>query len=337
LQIARDHAARGQIDEAIRCLDAIPDGSPAAPEARLRAGQMELRRNRMRAAERYLLAAIALEPKLVQARRELIYIYGMQLRQADQDTQFRALAAITPLTARDLFIWCMPRGSSTWDAEDLASYLRKFVDAGPDDRWSRLALVEALRRCNRLDEAESVAAALAAADPDAQVLRAALALDRGDPEAAGRILAEGPCDHPALAQQRGQQALLRRDAAEGLKQFRIAYRGGRTNREVIRGLAQALQQAGETEEAARYFDRAEAMDRLTTLVQQAARREALESPELLRQLGAACAAAGRTDEAAGWYRLAIAHDPLDREAQMALHALARPEPGEEPGSGPGSP
>ena len=92
--------ARGRVDEALADLAKIPDAHELAPQARLRAGQLELRRDRLRAAEEAFRAASRLDPDLVQAHRELIYIYGMQGRRAELDAQFRALAKLTPLDLR---------------------------------------------------------------------------------------------------------------------------------------------------------------------------------------------------------------------------------------------
>ena len=57
--------ALGRPDEALAELARIPDGDPAAPRARLLAGQIELRRDRVRRAEAALLAALELDPTLV--------------------------------------------------------------------------------------------------------------------------------------------------------------------------------------------------------------------------------------------------------------------------------
>ncbi len=75
--------ARGQIDDALGHLAHVPDDHYMAAQARLLAGQTELRRNRVRLAEQLFKAALELDPRLIQAHRELIYIYGMQLRRAN--------------------------------------------------------------------------------------------------------------------------------------------------------------------------------------------------------------------------------------------------------------
>jgi len=121
-------------------LAAFPTIIPAAAQARLMAGQIELRRKRVRIAEQYLRDAVRLDPKLVPAHRELIYIYGYQLRRRELDAEFRALAGLTELTFDNVFHWCLLK-NSTWEpgeaAETLATF---FVEADPQDRWSRLAL-----------------------------------------------------------------------------------------------------------------------------------------------------------------------------------------------------
>src|SRR3954454_1779278 len=52
-------------DEALADLARIPDADPLGAMARLRAGQIELRRNRWRSAEAALRAAVRLDPNLV--------------------------------------------------------------------------------------------------------------------------------------------------------------------------------------------------------------------------------------------------------------------------------
>ena len=65
-----------------------------AAQARMLAGQTELRRDRVRLAEELFHAALALDPRLVQAHRELIYIYGMQLRRRELSREFMALSKL---------------------------------------------------------------------------------------------------------------------------------------------------------------------------------------------------------------------------------------------------
>jgi Flp pilus assembly protein TadD len=313
--------ARGDVDGALGVLNKFPDDARLAPLARLSAGQLELRRDGARRAELHLRRALELDPRLVQARRELIYIYGMQLRQKDQDAQFHALAELVPLSFHDLFLWCLHRAASTWEPSELASHLRRFVERDPEDRESRLALAEVLRRLNGLEEAHEVLSELPGSDPEVRALAAELAADRGDLQEAARILSTGPADHPTLALRRGQLALRQLDAEQAVRHFRLAEAADPARREVVLGLARALQLSGREEMAARYHDRARKLDELNTLIEHAAIRESREDPGLPLRLGAACAAVGRRAEARGWYMLAISRNPLDNEAQRALFEL----------------
>ncbi len=71
--------ALGRIPEALSDLQAVPADDPMAPRARLQEGQIELRRNRAVLGRRVLFRAVAEDPKLIEARRQLVY----HLRDAD--------------------------------------------------------------------------------------------------------------------------------------------------------------------------------------------------------------------------------------------------------------
>ncbi len=141
----------------------IPDDHMVAPQAHLLAGQVELRRHRARFAEQYLRQAIQLDPKLVQAHRELIYILGYQLRRVDLNAEFLALSQLTDLPFENVFHWCLMR-TALWEPSTALQELLLFVEADPDDRWSRLAIAENYRRMGVLDDAESVIAPLPDSD-----------------------------------------------------------------------------------------------------------------------------------------------------------------------------
>ncbi|MHB1560775.1 MAG: tetratricopeptide repeat protein, partial [Isosphaeraceae bacterium] len=207
--------AAGRPDGALAELELVPDESPEAPAACLLAGQVELRRARFRHAERLLREAVRLHPRpvgtdpsdpnLIQAHRELIFIYGFQLRRTELSDEFLALSRLTALRFDDLFNWGLLKNDS-WEPTEAAKTLADCIAADPEDRWSRLALAENQRRMGQLDQAETTLKTLAADDPEAIAGRARIALDRGDAEAAGTLLAAGPADDPALARLRGRLA-----------------------------------------------------------------------------------------------------------------------------------
>ncbi len=308
---------KGRNDEARQALTQIPDDHPMAPQARLQAGQLELRQNRYGAAETYFLQALKLDPKLERARRELIYIYGMQLRRAELSACFRALSEVAPLTYSEVFLWCLSRGV-TWEAAEIVETLKKCLEADPNDRWARLGMAEGLRELSRFDEAEAALAPLPDSDPVARASRVRIALDRGDPQTADRLLETGPADDVDLALLRGRFALARGDGPEAVRQFRIAYKLAPTLREAVLGLGQALKNTGDLAAAAPLTEQARKHERLGSLVQKAAVDKHRDDPILMRDLGAACADLGRLPEARAWYNLAVTRDPLDTEAQEGL-------------------
>jgi tetratricopeptide (TPR) repeat protein len=313
--------ARKEDDQALGYLTRVPDEHYMAAQARLIAGQMELRRNRARLAEEWFQAALKLDSRLIQAHRELIYIYGMQLRRAELSAEFMALSRLTNLTFDNAFHWGLLRNNS-WEPGTAVESLAGYVAADPFDRWSRLALAENYRRMGRLDDAESAIGTLASDDSDAISLRGRMALDRQDHEEAGRLLALGPRDQPLLARLRGTLALGRRDVPEALANFRIAYAADSENREALFGLIAALELSHDDKAAAPLRERARRYDRLNSLIQRAAVAQARGDADLMRQLGEACAALGRKEEARAWYNLAISRDPLDSIAQQALFRLS---------------
>jgi tetratricopeptide (TPR) repeat protein len=317
---ARVAIARGRTDEAIAAFALVPDDHPRAAEARFRQGQVELRRDRVRAAEVALRAAVRLYPQLVQARRELIYIYGMQLRREELGAQFRALAQLGPLGFRDAFVWTISVGFP-WDPAETVKMLGRFVKADPGDRSSRLSLAEALRELGRLDQAEEVLAALDEADPEARAARVRLALDKGAVQAAAELLAGGPADHPELELLRGQMALLHHDGPAALKHLRNAWKAAPDDRNTQFYLGQALRLTGDRKAAQPLLAAADKLDALAILVARAGTQAGQKDHKLAIRIGAACEAAHRLPEAIAWYKVAFTRDPLDPDVRSALERL----------------
>ncbi len=308
--------------------------TPLAPMARLREGQIERSRDRVRVAERHFLHALELNPRLIQAHRELIYIYGMQLRRPALHARFRALSAISALTFDDLFLWGLSRGL-TWEAAEAAGTLRKYVEADPGDRNSRLALIDNLQRLDQQNEVARLLAALPEQDPSALAIRARQALNGGDAAGASTLLAKGPPDHPEMARLRGQIAMARRDWQAAAGHFRAALATEPESRDALRGLGQALSALGDRDGAAAPLEAARRLDRVTGLIARAGIAGNRENQALIRDLGDACRDAGLVAEARGWFRLAVTRDPLDAQAQRKLYLLdsqtqAQPEPEPDP-------
>jgi hypothetical protein len=318
--------ARNQPDQAIEALARIPGNHALAAQARLLTGQIERKRNRVRFAEIAFLAALAIDPSLVQAHRELIYIYGMQLRRPELSREFLALKKANAFTFKNAFHWCLLRNNS-WEPREAITELLAYVAADPLDRWSRLALAENYRRMGLDGEAESVLSSLSPDDNEANTLRIQIALDRHDNERADELLALAPPDDPVVARVRGRRALARRDGRSAVRHFQLAYAADPSNRDTIFGLISAWELLGNQKEAAPLRALARNLDRLNTLVLQAAKPDAPGNTALMKQLGATCAALHRNEEARAWFELAIARDPLDSSAQQALFRLNAPGEG----------
>lgn len=312
--------ARKRPDEAIEAVAHVPDGSPLAAKARLTAGQVELRRGRIAKAEVFFRRAIALDPTLVQPHRELIYIYGMELRRPELNAEFRALSKLTTLTFDNAFHWCLTR-TTLWEPAEITELLRAWAYADPDDRWAKLALADNLRQVGKRDEALSTIEGLPDTDPDAIATRVRVALDKGDADTAEALLTKGPLDHPELARYRGRIALSRRDGPAALEAYKRAYRADPDHRDSVLGLAQALEMTGDSAAAKPLFELARKHDALNTLVQRISAPAGRNDPTIRRALGAACEAIGRIPEARTWYQLAIEENPLDDESQKALYRL----------------
>jgi tetratricopeptide (TPR) repeat protein len=315
--------ARHHVDEAIDFLSRVPDDHYLAARARLLAGQTELRRSRVRYAEEWLIAATRLDPRLVQAHRELIYIYATQLRRAKLNAEFTALSELTDLSFDNAFHWGLLR-SNSWEPGKEINGLSQFIDADPRDRWSRLALAENYRRMGRSDDAEQTLAGLPSGEPEVIDLLVRVELDRSDLEQAERLLANGPTGEPLLARLRGRLALAQADTKSAVANFRIAFAADPLNRETLFGLTAALVLSGDPNAALPYRRTAANLDRFNSLIQRAAARGARADANLMRQLGAACAVLQLNAEARAWYKLAISANPLDSESQEALYRLTHP-------------
>jgi tetratricopeptide (TPR) repeat protein len=315
LSLAQNHP-----DEAVANLARVPDDHYMAARARLLAGQIERERDRVAAAEVALLQAVRIDPSLVQAHRELIYIFGMQLRRPEIGREFLVLQKLTKLLYEDAYHWTSLL-SNYWEPGDVVGDLIRFVSADPSDRWSRLALASILRRMGLHQRAETTLAVLPASDPEARAIRVQIALDRLELDKAAQLLELGRSDDPELARLRGRLALAQRDPQSAANHFRIAHAADPGDHETLFGLRTALELLGETKAAASVRDDARNLDRLNTLLHRAAAGEARQNPSLIRAIGVACAALNRTAEARAWLEVAISRNPLDSESQRALFQL----------------
>lgn len=326
--LAESYQWLDRTDDALAALRAVPAGDPLAARARLLAGQVELRRRHLPAAEALLLEALEIDDSLIQARRELIYIYGVQLRRHELDAQFRAIAEVLTLNLDEVFLWSLSR-SIRWGPTEAAADMRLFLKADPSDRWSRLALADNLFALNDLDEALKVLAVLPENDPEALARRAEIALAQDGRQAAAELLAKGSPDYPALAKIRGRLALLQRDGPEAVRQFRIARDDFPQDREALTGLSTALRLTGQTTEADKALAAARKLDRIAALLEKISSMDGREDLGLWVEIAQAYQAAGIDSKARAWLRLALSRKPDDLQVRQALLQLESPPDSEK--------
>ena len=313
-------------DRAFESLIQIPDSHPIAPIALLLRGQVAVQLGRVPEAEAAFLKAVELQPRHVQARRELSFIYSIQRRLPELDEQLSALSLLGELPPSYVLHWGKIRNVN-WNYEKDLDNLRRFVSGDPGDRHSRLTLAEATRRSGDLDEASRLLDPLPPTDPEAAALRAGMAIEGGDLDRAEEILARAPTDHPAIARMLGEIDLIRSDAEAALPHLRIAERANPTDRLVNFQLGRALTMLGRSEEAAPYLDRVRRNDALGQLISRASTLPDLDDPDLCVEIGRECLALGRLLEARAWFDTALSVDPFHEGAQESIARIEAASPG----------
>jgi Flp pilus assembly protein TadD len=321
-RMARALVARARGADALSELAQVPDDHVLSSQAHLLAGQIEAANGRLRLAENHFRATLAREPKNVHAHRELAALYNVQGRLHEMDEHMEALSDLNAIGFDHLVHWGTTK-SFIWDPVRDCEALAKSLEVDPDDRHTRLALFDGLRRLGHQKEAASVLSYLPDTDCEARVRRAILALDMGETQRADELLSGGPADDSTLANARGQLALSRHDPASAVRYLRIALASHPDDVSVISAMGTALQAVGQGAEARTYLEARRRHTDVTPLIVQATTSTGRNDPTLPVRLGVACEAAGRFAEARAWYRQAIVRDPLDSRAQEGLFRLRR--------------
>jgi tetratricopeptide (TPR) repeat protein len=318
-------SSAGDDARALRELQEIHDDNEHGAQALYLTGLIERRRQRLRYAEAAYREAVRRDPNLIKARKELLYILGMQFRRREVDAEFKALARITPLNPYDLYVWGLTH-YVTW-GPDSATNLQGFIDADPDDRYSRLALATLLLTQPGEDaRVEQVLSPLPQDDPEVVALKAEHELRRGLIEEASRLIAGTRADDARLARLRGRIALARGDRASAVRHYRQALGDEPYDRVSNADLGKALLLEGDQAGAAPYLARARQLDEvynLITAIRKVGRSDSSADPI---KIAKACEVAGLLDEARGWFLIAVAKDPLDVEAQRGLHRIQSATP-----------
>lgn len=320
---ARVEMAEGKVEPALVELAAIPNDHALATWARVESGRMLREGRRFRAAEAAFREALALDESLIDPRRQLIYILGMQLRRQDMHEQFQAIAKNSPLSPKEVYVWCLVRDLAWWEAAELVPILNEALAADPDDDRSRVALAESLHRDSKTDKALEILDAAPAESRYVRAKRLEILLDRDGPDAIRADLARFEADDPLVATLRGRLALLEGNGAEAVRCFEIARTAEPGRRQVVADLGRALALVGQADRARAFTERAGKIDTLNNLLLKSENTAEASGPAQWLQLAQACEAAGRLPEARAWYGLILKRMPLDQEAQAAVYRIDR--------------
>ena len=199
--------------------------------------------------------------------------------------------------------------------------LEAFIQADPDDRYSRVSLATAyLNSMGMQGKVEETLEPLPHADPLATALRVESKLKQGRVDEAEELLnASG--DHPRLVRLRGRLASMRHDYQAAIRHYQAALTAEPYDRVSFTELGQMLSLAEDKSMADKYLNQAKHLNDLYNLFNGVRQADRENQPLDLAEFGKTCEAAGLIDEAAGWYQLAIRKEPLDIEAQQAMRRL----------------
>jgi tetratricopeptide (TPR) repeat protein len=314
--------ARGQFAQGFSALAQVSDAHPIAPQAHLLAGRLHRQLRCLRKAEAEFRQALAIKPGLIDAHKELIYILGLQSRRREVDAEFHQLARLTQLGHHDLMTWALTHFTH-WNP-DIVADLDGCIKADPEDRHSRLAVVELLLERPEVESyIERILQPFPNTDPDAMALRINLAFNLGRFEQAESLLAKAPDGHPRISRMRAEMAMRQHDLDGAIQYFHDALSAEPYDRVSPMHLAQALQLKGDKKAATVYLDRVRRLNRVYDTINQMRSPKRKEHFTDLVELGNVFEEAGLNVEAKAWYGLAIATDPLDGGAQEGLYRLSR--------------
>ncbi len=318
---ARIEIGAGQSEKALGTLGRLVDDPELGAQALYLSGLIERKRNRLRFAEAAYRQAIDRDPHLNGARRELIYILGMQSRRGELDAAFHEMSRIVPLNQYDMYIWCLTHFVN-WGTES-AEDLKPFLDADPDDRETRLAMARLLLASpGQEGRVDDLLRPLPSDDPAVLAFRAEQDLNRGRLAEALRRIESTKSEDPMLERLRARIALRRGDREGAVGHFRRALSKAPYDRVSTAELGKALILLGDRSSAQAYIDQSHRLDQVYNLVTRIGKPdEPVLSVAELKRLAHSCEVAGLTAEARGWYQLAIDRDVFDQEAQEGLHRL----------------
>ena len=297
-------------------------------QAQTQLGEVALRHHDLARAEAIFRAVAASDPKAVDARRRLAYLYSLTARTDEARAVVRALIDLDP-SVRHL-ITLTGLGAAESESRSERSELDDFLKAYPDDPILRRARGLAAVRAGRLNDARPDLEAAAREldhDPLGRVALAECRVAAGDLDGVATALGTEPTDDKRLL---ARWWLVRTQVDEARGQFdqalvhaRNALGANPDDRTALYRVGQLLVRAGQATEAAPLLARSEAIRaRDLSLVLELDRclRGGVD-PGLYEGIANLCRDSGMIAEARGWYDEAVRLDPTRTSAQRSLALL----------------
>lgn len=310
-------------------LASVPDSSPAAARARYLEGLVHRNAFRLDDAEMAFRASIRIDPKMVDAHRQLVALYGVEHRGAEQVDALNAwirsgFGVLEPLRLLGQSVVVIPPGTLD-KSTDEGAILERALKTQPESRHIRPALARFYRNRGELAAAKHLLDDWLSKHPDdmdAGIEKLATFVDSGDDDEADRFA--GTLDDSARGKSPFWLVLgdLKRNQ-QGWEDAARCYRKSISldprNPETYYRLAECLRSIGREEESALSLKTHSDIRKLA---------EAAAAVDTLRPNGPAimaaarlCAESGRMFEARAWASEALRIDRNDAEARALLNRI----------------
>ena len=321
-------------DPAVEWLRSVGPADPSWAKAQMLLGTLAVGERRAADAGRIFRGVADRDPRAIEARRNLLYLLGLQMRTAEARSVLWELYRVEddPRVLIDLVLETL----TDPDVRGLAPELELLVARTPEDPMLQRAWGMSLLYQGRAGEALprlEAAARSVENDPSGRFALAECLLMLGRTVDADRILGPVP-EHPVDASQwwvyRGRLEESAGKLDRSIASLERAAQLNDRNREAHFRLGQALRRLGRARPAAEHLERASRLEELFKEVrrehQQARHTGGRLDPRLFERLARLCAEAGLIAEARAWWEQALKQDPSCRECRARLSQLrAAPE------------
>jgi len=264
LMLADVRSRQGNLAEAMRCLKLVPARSARRADALLLEGTVLLKMGRASRAEAALKECLAINRGSIEARRRLVFLYGLELRRAELH---QVLWELFELNAAQGLDFVLLSGSSfiVWNAAEILPTVEAFVAADPNDARARTAVGRYRLRRNEPEQAAILlgeACRLAPSDVEPHVALAECLLETGGlAELASFLqgLERSWPDEPRLSYLRGRIAEESDRVEEAIAQYTRAVQRDPDHKESLYRMGQLLTSSGRRAEAEPHLARAKTL------------------------------------------------------------------------------